>query len=1016
MTTRTVETVDPVTNLPDVRRYHTKIKVLVHSHLSPYPIDVSSYVEACNVSKTLKGAGKAQVTLVASRNFMNEIYPNDYINVYFDIGAGGGWVRTFFGFVDRVSETYAVSDNGTPMSRYILACSDFQKAVEQTQIYFNPHLANRRDLVATFVGANNIGGLQLMMSGLTVTGSPADVVQSVILTLLGFGSQFILPSSYIRSAGSYARESQLARAQFLQNALPQDVLRRIQDAGGFEAAVREASSRAAETEAVRSANPQTRSNVLVSSTRSEIAESLGTSIEQTGQVLNIAGATSSNSLPTLLDIMDVFTFVEAGAIDGYLTSATIWQQQGSVMNFLMSHSHEHVNELFFDLRAADAETGVLTEGSYSTASDELGGNQGGEHTGVRYVPALVMREYPFSTVRDIDGSNVSILDGSLGVVPFGAIFSDSPGRSGRHVVTIPAISLTQRGSEAKKHLDVACLSTREIRSSDIGRSDHDHFNFTEFYSDHVIGADARFFLSDLIPITTPVHIARHGLRVRSLSTNYARYGGQTIQSNNSSLAETTEEPAEEPVDSTVPSVLPEDPIPADIPNTRVWRGVRNLANAYGVGMNVYVLARTIHSEYALSNDFPDEIDASQLAVGWAAINIALTGRRAGGGRRPFEQDAQGNDVFSTTNIARAIAPQGLFGPIGSGGDRPQATRQFPGDYDTIEETQRHAENNSFRLALSNTERALVDRYFDLAKRMLRGDSDVADPAPRGKTITFKHGAPIDPVKVANFQRNGHEIYELPPAPWSTRETYGVAYVGDDAEEEEQPEETSTPATENTTQPAAGEIDTSVTRSQIIRWALLHDHWYQHNLEYLSGSFMIRPAPEIRVGYRLDVLERAMSFYVEGVSHSWQYPEVMHTNLQVTRGQPNNPYPVYVLPPFDQFNVPDHQRQLDSRLASFFPAPNLTSVTRSLMLRDGAVMTGDFIPKATDTEDALRVFDEAVVRAGDGRDIERQPTQEQAPEPTLARVEGLDSDSTLTNKQLQDSVARSLTRIQDISDA
>ncbi len=1027
MTTRTIETIDSVTNLADVRHYHTKIKILVHSHMSPYPIDVSGYAETCSVSKTLKGAGKAQITLVASRNFLNEIFPNDYINIYFDTGSGNGWTRTFFGYVDRISESYAVSDNGTPMSRYTLACSDFQKAVEQTQIYFNPHLANRRDLVASFIGANNIGGLQLMMSGLTVTGSPADVVQSVILTLLGFGSQFILPASYVRSAGPYVRERQLDRANYLQSTLPQDVLRRIQDAGGFEAAVREAASRAEQAEAVRTANPQQRSDVLVSSTRSAIAESLGTSIEQTGQVLNIAGATSSTTLPTLLDIMDVFSFVESNAIDGHLTSATIWQQQGSVMNFLMSHSHEHVNELFFDLRAVDAAQGSLSEGEYSRASDELGGNLPGSYgtAGVRYVPAMVMREYPFSTVRDIDGSNVSILDGSLGVVPFGAIFSDRPGIPGRHVVTIPSIALSQRGtgSQAQKHLDVVTLSTKEVRSSDIGRSDHDHFNFTEFYSDHVIGADARFFLSDLLPISTPVHIARHGLRVRSLSTNYARYGGETIPSYSSPQEQQTEDPA--PTPATAPTqILPEDPNPEDIPSTANWRGLRFLADKYAqllgvpVGLNVYALARTIHSEYALISD---TVDPANLVPGWAAINIARTGRRAGGGRQPFKQDAEGNDVFHTTNIFRGIAPNGVLGAIGAGGNRPQSTARFPGDLETVEETQRFANSGRFRLALNSAERELVLRYFELARKMLRGDPDVADPAPRGFTVTFKHGSPIDSTKVANFQRNGHEIYELPPAPGSDNETYGVAYVGE-VEEEEVETTTSTPTQETTTQPASGQIDTSVTRSQVIRWALLHDHWYQHNLEYLSGSFMTRPAPEIRVGYRLDILERNLSFYVEGVSHNWHFPEVMSTNLQVTRGQPNNPYPVYVLPPFDQFGTPDHQRQLDSRLATFFPAPNLTAVNRSLMVRDGAVFTGDFVPKETDTEDALRVFDETVVRAGDGattspsgtssEQAARENTRPEAPEST-ASIAGLDTDAQLTNDQLLDSVTRSLTRIQDI---
>src|SRR5690606_18571259 len=135
--------------------------------------------------------------------------------------------------------------------------------------------------------------------------------------------------------------------------------------------------------------------------------------------------------------------------------------------------------------------------------------------------------------------------------------------------------------------------------------------------------------------------------------------------------------------------------------------------------------------------------------------------------------------------------------------------------------------------------------------------------------------------------------------------------------------------------SVGHVDTPSTRRQIARWALLNDHWYQHNLEYLSGTIEMRGAPEIRVGYRLDLADRNMSFYVEGVSHSWSYGGEMSTTLQVTRGQPNNPYPSYVYPHIEGFTPTDTQRRAGSRLSKYFIVPDPISVRRALKVSRGA---------------------------------------------------------------------------------
>jgi hypothetical protein len=135
------------------------------------------------------------------------------------------------------------------------------------------------------------------------------------------------------------------------------------------------------------------------------------------------------------------------------------------------------------------------------------------------------------------------------------------------------------------------------------------------------------------------------------------------------------------------------------------------------------------------------------------------------------------------------------------------------------------------------------------------------------------------------------------------------------------------------------VDNQTSRGQLARWALLNDHWYQHNLEYLSGTITMRGAPEIRVGMRLDVVERNMSFYVEGVQHTWTYPNEMKTTLQVTRGQPNNPYPAYVIPPAGVVNSTSLRRK-GSRLAVNFMIPDPVAVRRSLAYVDKEIYPSD----------------------------------------------------------------------------
>jgi hypothetical protein len=99
--------------------------------------------------------------------------------------------------------------------------------------------------------------------------------------------------------------------------------------------------------------------------------------------------------------------------------------------------------------------------------------------------------------------------------------------------------------------------------------------------------------------------------------------------------------------------------------------------------------------------------------------------------------------------------------------------------------------------------------------------------------------------------------------------------------------------------AGSAVDNAQIRRNLIRWQLLMDHWYQHNVEYLSGTVSLRGMPWIRAGYRADFLDRNESYYVESVAHQWEYPKPLRTTIQVSRGQRNDPLLAYIPPAMPQ---------------------------------------------------------------------------------------------------------------------
>lgn len=1034
---------------PDgIRRYKTRCKVIVDSHNASEDGTIELFDDVIEVetSKTIKGAGQASVVLTPSKNYLNLIFPNDYINIYFDIGDGSGWTRTFFGYVDRIEESYLVDKTGNPTTNYRLICTDFYKAFDRTVVYFNPHLAGRDDFINYDFSAINIGGLALMTKGIVAGGTPADVVTNIIQLLIGFGTQFILPKSY--QPGRVQEDLRKARARLAAGQLGSDSLAKIGGIGENYKILRdkanaEAANTVSGTEmglqyseedrtvklaeelglsskdvALALGSPKSQEKLIQLVSTQIIKDELtlntserglvGTDESQKNAVVHLYDSTIQED-SSLSDIIDTFTFVERRAIDGYLFGQPVWQAQGSLASILRSYSNESVNELFFDLRPISAAgrldnpAGEVLEGAYSVAADDKRGNVDKDTSqGIFYLPSLVMREYPFSTIEGLNLSKVNLLlkdekgdDEAIGLLYFGAIFNDGPNIPGRHVIQQENINIGDIANgntqhKGSKHLDVAVISEEEVKSSTLGRSDNDHFNLFEYYSDNVLGSDQKFYMRDFLPIITPIQLLRNGIRVRSVTTRAARFSIEAIRNLKSVDFEKAMEDAAEkkdPFERPVTNpILMSSPVldPLNVVSYRDGNDQANWGYRKKDKLGAWVFHQGIDIYKKQLNNIPEDNRDKDIAIvaiadgeivisapegcyeGYGKIivikhkfeNIGirysvyahLSRRAMGFGVGVLKGRKTNLPIFAAKDkapgIARGSKPgipvkQGeVIGYMGNTGFEARPGEKFHLHF----EIDRHfpPRNDKITKRVPFTEisgRPIPPTDFDLSgmdtAKMVAAKQNSCDP------ILFYHANSLDLQKDINKGGSGEPLF-TPVEPDDID-------LGSNSEEEisQRPKEDvyaekGIPFREEGVNPISDRtlVDTASSRKQLIRWALLQDHWYQHNLEYLSGRIDMRGAPEIRVGYRLDIKERNMSFYVEGVNHKWRFPNNMDTNLAVSRGQPNNPYPLYVYPNSSQMKVPSSQRRKStSRLATYFITPDPVAIRRSLFIRNGASTEG-----------------------------------------------------------------------------
>ena len=263
---------------------------------------------------------------------------------------------------------------------------------------------------------------------------------------------------------------------------------------------------------------------------------------------------------TLLDVLDR-SYVEREHVDGFLASEQLLSESGNLLALVESRANDCMNELFFDLRLAGRDPGAPVP----MAPDELGGNvdEQGVVTAPAYRPAVVLREYPFTTIsKETYPSSTPITGtGPVASAPTGGTVSgpqtvsaglsgpvyglpESPGvffSSRQHPVRVqpcrPITSATphdpqQPAAEAQaaraaapshRYVDTALLTVDRIVRMQVGRSDHDYINVIDLRSSD-LQADLKFINRGVVPLLSYDSFARHGMRVREITSSFTQLG------------------------------------------------------------------------------------------------------------------------------------------------------------------------------------------------------------------------------------------------------------------------------------------------------------------------------------------------------------------------------------------------------------------------------------------------------------------------------------------------------------
>lgn len=530
-------------------RYRTQVSVRIDSHISG-TIDVSRDCIALSTEKVTKAAGRFQIVLLARANYLNLVFPDDVVNIYVDPGDGEtGPTRLMFGFVDRIDRHEVVDAHGAMNTQYTIAGSDFQKAVDRTCIYFNDFMRQILDkrFFTTLEGQQRPSGggsmgQVLREAGISAQGTPADFVLNFLEILTGYGQQWKFPKSYAQAMDAlqpaqYQRNTRIQRAR---SRVPKNILEKMERTGAISDDEMTRINNVLKWALDKKVKSEDAINAGVNLTKPEKEEyDLSLDITSSAALFAYRMTMLSTDDDTPVGLVDSlsFDFVEAKTIDGYNSMSPVWPSGSQTLGqYLYGHSNEFVNELIFDLRPV-TENG-LTDGDYSKEPDEIGGNLGSVN-GVKYVPAVVFREYPWSTITRMRVKGTLDIPDDIAAslnftdVLFGPVFVKGVNTTGRHTYEYPtpvSPSLANMAGDPVKHIDSVTIRNTDVVESRVGRSDDDTFNVHTLMGRGVGDSIElyRSWMHNYQPLINQVSVQRHGLRARETPTEFNSYYGTAL--------------------------------------------------------------------------------------------------------------------------------------------------------------------------------------------------------------------------------------------------------------------------------------------------------------------------------------------------------------------------------------------------------------------------------------------------------------------------------------------------------
>jgi len=557
-----------------IKDFNTSIRVQIDSHnFGKY--DISKSVLDFQMEKAIRQTGSCSLTLAPHAEFIDMMEANDIINVYVNLNSttvdeepsqhlyNRGWVRIFFGYINDVRRDESVDPEGVYTVRYSITASDFQKALEKTEIYNNPYIDFREEF------GRNISGNYLMLQGVVDQGNPRFLIMNHLAALLAFGKQWVLPPHYSDSldfaeVNEDISGSSIQSSNQLAGFVRLDKVRRNNDALKHIQEIREL----AENYVFAFANPAEVYQPDEDGTdeddtpvgRAPLPERLAYAREHAVPELDPVQLTINVDNERVLPrgLYDVLSFDYMEYTDGFTLSSMIWDFAGPLYSLIEKDSHPVLNELCFDLRP----TIDMWSGERDGLDNDLDG-------ALAMVPSVVHREYPFTyyptkefswagergnegwtrgdpTDWFVDAVGLRIGGGSRYGLPqptmldFGGPvwvqedrltnYGGTFGWNVEHALGIRSYDEPEGTSplnrlfefnRGPRVLERIHITNSDVYGSSLGRGDQDVITGYDFVPTNELGEDFRFYHRDLTPQFRLLLLRRHGLRMMERMSDFS---------------------------------------------------------------------------------------------------------------------------------------------------------------------------------------------------------------------------------------------------------------------------------------------------------------------------------------------------------------------------------------------------------------------------------------------------------------------------------------------------------------